>query len=332
MAGIGRTELDFDTQGRQVGFLDLPYSGHDDAWGVFRVPLAVIANGTGPTVILCGGNHGDEYEGPIALGEMIRALDPGRVNGRLIFMPALNLPAVETASRVSPVDGLNLNRTFPGDPLGSPTEQLSAYLAQELFPLADAFMDLHSGGSSLMMVPSAIVEPAPDPDHDAKNRAAVAAFGAPMQVVISNRGDPRTSTATAVRAGLVTVGTELGGAGTVSIDAVNLARRGVAQVLTHLGVLDGPDPVPSDGPLYTIAGPHAHVLATDPGVFEPLHPLGAQVSAGQVAGRIHCLRDPGRAPVDLHYGADGVVYGHRHPGHVRPGNCCAVVASLADPG
>lgn len=332
MAGIGRTEVDFAREGRQLGFLDLPYSGHDDAWGVLRVPLGVIARGQGPTVILCGGNHGDEYEGPIVLGEMMRDLDPGRVHGRLIFMPALNLPAVEAGRRTSPLDGLNLNRTFPGDPLGSPTQQLSAFLAQELFPLADAVLDLHSGGSSLVMVPSAIVEPSPDPALAGRIAAAVAAFDAPMRVVISNRGDPRTSTATAVRAGLVTVGTELGGGGGVNPEVVEIARRGVTNVLAHLGALEAPQPAPAPRPLHTISGPRAHLLAPEPGLFEPFHTLGTEVAEGQPAGRLHFLSDPRRAPAVLHYGDTGVLYGLRQPGPVRAGTCCAVVAARAEGG
>ena len=329
MAGIGRMTLDLGREGRQTGFLDLPFSGHDDAWGVLRVPLAVVARGQGPTVILCGGNHGDEYEGPIVLGEMIRDLDPGRVHGRLIFLPALNLPAVEAARRTSPLDGLNLNRSFPGDPLGSPTQQLAAFLAQELFPIADAFIDLHSGGSSLRIVPSAAVEPAADPGLAARIRAAVAAFDAPMAVEISNRGDPRTSTATAVRAGLVTVGTELGGGGGVSPEGVRIARRGVANVLAHLGALEPevPAPSPTPRPLHSISGPDAHLLAPEAGVFEPFHEPGATVSAGQPAGRIHFLANPAREPVTLRYGDSGVLYGLRQPGPVRAGTCCLVVAA-----
>ena len=107
----------------------------------------------GPTVILEGGNHGDEYEGPIVLGELIRTLDPGAVSGRLIFIPAINLPAVIAARRTSPIDDLNFNRAFPGDPLGSPTQQIVAYVNDVLFPMSDAFLDLHSGGSSLMHHP-----------------------------------------------------------------------------------------------------------------------------------------------------------------------------------
>ena len=82
-----RATVDFDKRGKQIGFLQVPHSVHDDAWGVIRVPIAVISNGSGPTVVLEGGNHGDEYEGPIVLGELIRTLDPGAVSGRLIFHP-----------------------------------------------------------------------------------------------------------------------------------------------------------------------------------------------------------------------------------------------------
>lgn len=325
----GHTDIDFDRDGKQAGFFHLPYSGHDDAWGVLPVPLAVIKNGTGPTVILEGGNHGDEYEGPIVLGEIIRDLDPARVSGRLIIVPAINLPAVNASRRVSPLDGLNLNRTFPGDPLGSPTMQLSSYMNDVLFPMADAFVDLHSGGSSLSMIPSAIVEPAEDEALARSIHEAVAAFAAPMNVVISNRGDTRTATASAVRAGLMTVGTEMAGGGTVSPEAVNICRRGVRNLLHHFGVVeDKRAEAPDHGSqrFYEL-GPKAHVLAEDDGVFEPFHSLGTEVRAGGHAGRIHFLADPRRPPADLYYGADGILYGLRHPGRVWAGNCCAVVAS-----
>ena len=124
-----RTDIDFDRPGKQIGFVDIPHSPHDDAWGATRIPIAVISNGSGTTVILQGGNHGDEYEGPITLGELVRELDPAMVQGRIIVLPAVNAPAVQAGQRTSPVDGLNLNRTFPGDPLGSITQQISAYVS-----------------------------------------------------------------------------------------------------------------------------------------------------------------------------------------------------------
>ncbi len=253
-----RATVDFDRPGKQTGFIQVPHSVHDDAWGVIPIPVAVISNGRGPTVILEGGNHGDEYEGPIVLGELIRTLDPGAISGRLIFIPAINLPAVAAARRTSPLDDLNFNRTFPGDPLGSPTQQIVAYVNDVLFPMADAFLDLHSGGSSLAIVPSAIIEPVADPEGHARNKAATRAFGAPMTVAIDNRGDPRTATASAARAGLTVVGTEMAGAGAVSIDALALCRRGVRNVLAHLGALplEMADPPKTVSPVYDLPGPN----------------------------------------------------------------------------
>ncbi len=323
------TTVDLDKPGKQVGFLMIPHSPHEDAWGVTRVPLAVIRNGKGPTVILEGGNHGDEYEGPIVISELIDSLDPGEIQGCLILMPAVNVHAVTAGHRTSPVDGLNFNRTFPGDPLGSITQQISAFMTDHIFPRAGALLDLHSGGSSLVLLPSAIVEPTGDATLRARNIAAVQAFDAPLTVVIGNLGDPRTATATACRAGLVTVGTEMGGGGAVSIDALALCRRGVRNVLAHLGVLP-PDKAAarrSDGRLLELPGAAAYVFATADGVFEPFHANGRAVSAGEPAGRIHFPWDPARRSEMLHYQADGILYGRRQAARVHAGNCCLVVAA-----
>ena len=305
-----------------------PHSPNHDAWGVTRVPIAVIANGVGPTVILEGGNHGDEYEGPIVISELIRELEPSDVRGRLILMPTNNVHAVLAGQRTSPVDGVNFNRAFPGDRQGSITRQIAAYLTGEIFPRGDAFLTLHSGGSSLDLLPSAIIEPAADKELHRRNVAAVRAFGAPYAVVVGNLGESRTATAAACRAGLVTVGTEMGGGGTVSLEALAICRQGVRNVLAHFGVLTGEETTsPHEGPILALSGPRAFVYATVDGVFEPLHPNGQEVHAGEAAGRSHSPWDPARQPETLYYEADGLLFGRRQPGRVRPGNCCLVVAA-----
>ena len=328
-SGNAFTNVDFEKPGRQLGFVSIPHSPHGDAWGVTQVPIAVIANGKGPTVVIEGGNHGDEYEGPITIGELARDLDPQMIQGRLILMPANNVHAVLAATRTSPVDGLNFNRVWPGDAMGTITQQIAAYVAQRIFPMADAFLDLHSGGSSLDILPSAIIEPTSDPELHRRNVAAVQAFDAPYNVVISNMGDKRTATATACAAGLVTVGTEMRGGGTVSRDALALCRRGVRNVLAHLGVMEGEvgQTADTERPVLELAGPAAYIYAPAEGVFEPFHEIGETVSAGQPAGLIHRIWDLTATPLTVHYGIDGIVYGRRHPGRVSPGNCCCVVAS-----
>ncbi len=330
------TDIDFDRDGKQVATLNLPHSPHDDAWGVTPIPIAVIKNGIGPTVLLEGGNHGDEYEGPIILGRMIRELDPAAVQGRLIIIPAINTPAVIAGRRTSPIDGLNFNRCFPGDRMGTITQQIASYVHDVLFAMADAFIDLHSGGSSLDILPSAIVEPSEDDgDVTDRNMRAALAFGAPYTVVLNNLGDPRTSTSAAVRAGLTTVGTELGRGGRVSRDALEIGTQGVGNVLAHLGAMDDrvPTPQPAGQQSRTVRVPGAagYVYAPAAGVFEPFHEKGAAVEQGEEAGLVHFLDDPGRAPVAANYKCSGTVFARRQPGRVEPGNCVAVVVvSLID--
>lgn len=323
------TTIDIDKPGKQTGHVMIPHSPHNDAWGVTQIPIGVIANGDGPTVILEGGNHGDEYEGPIVISELIRDLEPGDIQGRLILMPSNNIHAAVAGRRTSPVDGLNFNRSFPGDPGGTITQQIAAFMSDEILPRGDAFLDLHSGGSSLDILPSSVIEPTDDPELHRKNIAAAKAFDAPSTVVISNLGDPRTATASACRAGLVTVGSEMGGGGTVSIEALRICRRGVNNVLAHLGVL--PDtaatPPQHSSLVLELPGSNAFVYATTDGVFEPFHENGQPVKAGEEAGRIHTLWDPARPPETLVYNADGILYGRRQPGRVHPGNCCLVVAA-----
>ena len=48
-----RTTIDFERTGKQIGFVDIPHSPHEDAWGATRIPLAVIRNGDGADASSC---------------------------------------------------------------------------------------------------------------------------------------------------------------------------------------------------------------------------------------------------------------------------------------
>ena len=82
--------IPLDQDGVHHGHLWLPHSRDDSAWGAVMIPLTVIRNGEGPTALLTGANHGDEYEGPIALHELAAATRAEDVTGRLIIVPAFN--------------------------------------------------------------------------------------------------------------------------------------------------------------------------------------------------------------------------------------------------
>lgn len=323
------SSIDLDRDGKQIGYFNVPQSPHDDAWGTVQVPLAVVKNGEGPTILIEAGNHGDEYEGPIALGELLREIDPADITGRIIAIPAINVRAVEAGTRTSPVDGLNFNRSFPGDFNGTLTNQIAAYVNDCLFPISDYFLDLHSGGSSLMILPSAIIEPSPTPEGHRRNIDATLAFGAPTVVMVDNLGETRTSTAAANLQGLVVIGSEMAGGGLVSQDALAICRRGIRNVLKHAGILKGEVEVAAgaNARVLKVPGAEGYIISDEDGVFEPISELGAVVKKGDIAGRIHFLRTPQREPLVLRHAIDGTVFAKRQPGRVRPGNCCFVLAN-----
>src|SRR5215472_16781099 len=131
-------ELDYTRDGKHYGFLRLPYSTHESAYGFIPIPVVCIKNGSGPRVLLIAGNHGDEYEGQVALTKFARALDPDHVTGRIVMLTAANLPASLAGRRTSPLDPGetgNLSRSFPGAPRGSATAMIAHYIDSVL--LAD---------------------------------------------------------------------------------------------------------------------------------------------------------------------------------------------------
>lgn len=323
------TDVDLDGYGKQVGFVYFPHSPHEDAWGAVRVPIAVIANGEGPTILLEGGNHGDEYEGPITLGEMIRELNANDIQGRLIIIPAINAPAVDAGKRTSPIDGKNMNRVFPGDHSGSITDQIAAFVNDELISRSHALLSLHSGGSSLNIVPSTIIQPSDDEEQFERCKLAAGRFGADICVVMNNLGDSRLCVYSAMVAGLTCVCTEMAGGGVVTPKALALCRDGVRDVLQLWGVLNSEArkerPLTED--FYAIKGSKAYVIATENGIFEPATEVGDSVVVGELAGHIHFLTDPQKKPVPLYFRESGIVYGARQFGVVGPGTSCAVVAT-----
>ncbi|MGE0724589.1 MAG: succinylglutamate desuccinylase/aspartoacylase family protein [Alphaproteobacteria bacterium] len=316
-------EIDFDKEGKQTGFLRLPHSVHRSAYGWLPIPIASVKNGDGPRVLLMAGNHGDEYEGQVALMKLLRAIEPADVKGRIVFLTAANFPAAMAGMRTSPIDDGNLNRMFPGDPDGTVTQQIAHWIEHVMLPQCDYVLDLHSGGSSLMYVPSALVRRQADAERMRRAIDLLETFGAPCAYVTdAPNGEDRTLTAAAQRQGVVHLGTELGGSGTVTPAALRTAEGGVRRVLARIGAWAGADPgAPPATRLLQVRGGDYYVYAPDAGLFEPTVELGDEVRKGDLAGLIHFQDTPWRAPSEARFARDGFVLCKRIPGRSERGDC-----------
>ncbi len=321
--------IDFDSPGRQLGSIDLHHSDNRHDNGVIPVPIAVLSGGPGPTTLLLAGTHGDEYEGQVLLQRLVRTLSAETVRGRLIVLPALNLPAVRAAGRVSPLDGGNLNRSYPGTEDGGPTDQLAHVVTTRLLSIADHAIDLHSGGATSTYLPSAFVYDGPDTDAFAAKRRAAEAMGLPWSFLVPGRFEPRSFSTACDDAGVCMIATELGGGGGVTPAVVATAERGLGRLLSHWGHLDHPGP---DEP------PASHWLRLDHdsavrtpcrGLFEPTVSLGDVVDADDPVGWVHPIEELDRDPVPVRAPRAGVVAVLRRPPLVDLGDHLVHLASNA---
>ena len=216
MANPISATIDFERDGLQHGFLQIPYSRNDSAWGSIMLPITVAKNGDGPGAILTGANHGDEYEGPIALHDLANTIDIDKLRGRVIIIPMMNYPAFQAAARVSPIDQLNMNRVFPGQAPGSVTQLIADYFTATLLPMCDYVLDIHSGGKTLEFLPFAAYHELEDKAQQKACAAATLAFAAPYYLSLIEIDAGGMYDTQAETMGKVFVSTELGGGGTTS--------------------------------------------------------------------------------------------------------------------
>ena len=332
MSGTSITsEVDFEAMGKQQGYLRVPYSVHRSAYGWIPVPITVLRNGDGPTLVVSAGVHGDEYEGQIAVANLARQIDASDIRGRLILLPMVNLPAAEAGCRVSPIDDGNLNRLYPGDPKGTPSEMIAHYHEEVILPLADYAVDLHSGGSSLIYPATVLRGPSHSPEEKQGLSLLTEAFDLPYAWVFTSGGGKDSSARTAMgaanRKGVVNVMAELGGGNCVTPDILRQTERGLRRILHALGMLPGHEPDAAQGTRALNA--KGSVYAYDAGLFEPLKTIGDAVVAGELIARVHHPETPCCAPDEVTSPYDGIVLAMRAMAQVRRGDALYQIAADA---
>jgi predicted deacylase len=284
----------------------------------------VARGGAGPTILLTGANHGDEYEGSVALMRLMREISPDRLNGRLIIIPGLNFPAFLNGTRTSPIDKGNLNRVFPGKRNGTPTEMIAHYIESELMPRADCALDFHAGGSTMNYLPMLFVVTPTDEIAREKTERMIEAFAAPRVLNMGALESDQMIGSAARRHGAFFMTGEFGGGGTVSLDGLAIVERGIRGVLKALGVMVGPplSAPPSSIKRYTFRPEH-YVFAPIPGIFEPACRLGDEVRVGQLAGLIYDPYRPWLPPEQVAFNAEGLTVMQRTYARVDAGDCLA---------
>jgi uncharacterized protein len=247
----------------------------------------------GPRLLITGGVHGDEFEPMAAVRRLIRRFDSGDPpaplkKGTLTLVPVANEAAFLHGTRAA-LDGLDLARTCPGSPAGSVTER-TAHALSRLIRAATAYVDLHSGGTALSVLPMTGYTLHADPGVLDRQRAMARAFNLPIVWGTAPTLDGRTLSV-ARDSCVPAIYAEYHGSGRCDPRGVEVYVEGCLNVMALLEMIDAS--VPACRVEHTVEDPrpdsgHMQVCNPSPltGFFYPAVELGQRVRAGDLLGTV----------------------------------------------
>jgi uncharacterized protein len=254
-----------------------------------RSVISIAGKNSGPVVFINAGVHGGEYPAIETAIRMGRSLDPETLSGTVVVMPVLNLPAFWKRSMfVCPIDNINPNRIFPGDPEGSYSEQMVYALTTEFMARADCYIDLHGGDIVEGLVPFSICRTGEE-RVDQKSLELAKVFGLPYVLTVDRPIQPSKGSMSFVAGaerGVPGFIAEAGGVGQLQLDAVNQLTDGIYRVLNHLNMIDSPSPAPSSS---TVLTNFEWMYSENAGMFYPTVGINDMLSEGQLVGHVGSL-------------------------------------------
>jgi len=247
----------------------------------------ITGQSSGPTLLITGGVHGDEFEPMAAIRRLMHAIRPESLRGRVVLVPVVNEPAFRRGHRTGD-DGLDLARVCPGRADGSVTEQIAHELSA-LIRAADYYVDLHTGGTTLRVLPLAGYSLHSDPTILDAQRRMARAFN--LEVVWGTSPLPGRSLSVAADAGVPAIYAEYLGSAACDPAGVTAYVEGCLNVLGELGMIDRSRPASRVKHFVEDARPasgHMQIQNPSPrtGFFEPAVALGDRIRAGEPLGTV----------------------------------------------
>ena len=331
-------ELDLDSPGRRDYWVALE---HDSLWADHLIPLTVFVGPDvkeGEGLVASGSNHGNEYEGPVAIKHLLREFNVKDVTGRVILIPVLNPSAFQAGHRSSVNDdGVNLNRAFVDGAGVTPalagiTHRIAAFYRQYIWRRVHVVIDIHSGGEVAQIVQTSSFHPLNDPDQHRRVEDAARWFGTPFVMTYQDE-TPGLLPSEAERLGKITVGTELGYGESVNPTGVRYAKHGILAAAIHERQMRGTirkidHHAAGTQKMLAIVDRRCFVPAPFPGHYEPLLSPGTEVTEGQTVGYLHDFHRIDEPAYEINAGLDGVLVCQAWRAPIPQGAHIVVVGSV----
>lgn len=257
--------------------------------GETELPITVFHGAKpGPVLTLTAGIHGDEYISILALQRLRAEMRPADLSGTLVLVQLANVPGyLGRRIALSPVDGKNLNRVFPGRADGTLTEQIAHYLTKEVIERTDYLIDMHSGSANQELWPHVYSPFVGNEELDQRTLAFAKSTGLRHIVLYGDRPrDPARSIScpnTAMTRGKPGLTIEIGHLGQRSEEFVNQALAAARNAMRHLKMIPGREE-PNEG--FTLYKKLHEVASPATGIFYPRARIGELVDKGALLGEV----------------------------------------------
>jgi uncharacterized protein len=254
-----------------------------------EVPYVQISGEkTSPRLTVSAGLHGSEYVGILAAHKLVSKVVPSDLESTLAVLPLVNKFAFENFTRqVNPLDGVNLNRAFPGNPNGSISYQMVYSLFNKVIMKSDYYVDLHGGEPSEFLTPFILYCETGNSRVDERTEELVRDFGIKyiwkMKSVskIDQSSSDRPiltpdgmAAAEAAKKGIPSFIAESGTDGKLDLSYIEVLYDGLMNVMRRTGVIRGKVLRPKEAPIFSET--HALVNAGTTGIKY------IQVNAGDI--------------------------------------------------
>lgn len=277
--------------------------------------LVLVGSAYRPRLVCVAGVHGNEHEGITALLELWDELQPDSLTGTLVMVPVANPPAFRAGVRRNPEDMVDMNRVFPGTADGTITHKLAFHLFHDIVAGADLLLSMHGWTDDALVIPY-IEYPKNSPVTET-SRAAAMAFG--LDYVEAFVWPEGLLAAACNRVGVPAIEPEIGGLGCTIPERRALYKRGVHNLMKHLGMVLGTPDVPR-----TVQHVERSMLyAPVGGVIRRHVELGEEVNVGDEIATITDLMD--RQAATIKTPLNGFVSAQRLRACVNPGDLVAVI-------
>jgi predicted deacylase len=246
----------------------------------------ILAQGprSGPVLWVQGCVHGPEVAGPLGIQAFLSALQLEDLRGTVVCLLAANPLAFRDYRRFTPQDGANLNRVYPGHADGGLSETMAHRSFSLATAVADAMIDLHSGGDHLICCHHVLYH---DDGTGGGNRSAglAGSVGAPLLCNVPSDSLAGAAFLSFAASGKPAILVESGGGARVTPDDIANHAHAIRGGGAFLGMLP-PTGEPSPG---QHGGGLSIIRSTRGGIFHPTAAVGQKLEPGEEIGRVVTL-------------------------------------------